>query len=280
MYCDVCYERLPKDRRQVRLACPCLLCLACFREWVLQACTAAHFTCPNLEHRVEITAELLRKYLRKQDWDSYNEALTKLAIQREDYLSCGKCGSPGWETNLCVRGVQCGVCGHHFPLLWSQTTVQTWILREIVAFPCPNCTIYIEKTGGCDHMTCKTCGYEFCWECLQDYHAHNETRCEMRTALPAFWLVMLPQSLVWKVMWMYRGQLNELWPYVHLAILIFVLSHYVNEALPGRWIALVMAIVGVWMHHNLLVQLIIVCLVSIVVTAPLLGVTWLRLRSK
>jgi len=30
---------------------------------------------------------------------------------------------------------------------------------------CPGCTVMIEKTGGCNHMTCK-CGLNFCWICL------------------------------------------------------------------------------------------------------------------
>ncbi|CAG8598149.1 3647_t:CDS:2 [Ambispora gerdemannii] len=37
--------------------------------------------------------------------------------------------------------------------------------------PCPRCSRRIQKTTGCDHMTCKfpTCGHEFCWTCLADY---------------------------------------------------------------------------------------------------------------
>ena len=38
---------------------------------------------------------------------------------------------------------------------------------------CPNCEAEIEKSGGCDHMTCPAssggCGFEFCWRCLEDY---------------------------------------------------------------------------------------------------------------
>jgi hypothetical protein len=37
---------------------------------------------------------------------------------------------------------------------------------------CPKCQEYIEKNGGCDHMTCK-CGYEFLWSTLQPYRRPN-----------------------------------------------------------------------------------------------------------
>lgn len=33
---------------------------------------------------------------------------------------------------------------------------------------CPQCSIFIEKNGGCDHMTC-VCGHEFWWSTLQPY---------------------------------------------------------------------------------------------------------------
>lgn len=40
--------------------------------------------------------------------------------------------------------------------------------------PCPKCGRRIEKNGGCTHMTCKReaggCGYDFCWECMGEYH--------------------------------------------------------------------------------------------------------------
>ena len=38
--------------------------------------------------------------------------------------------------------------------------------------PCPGlCGASVEKKGGCFHMTCQVCRFEFCWECLADWTA-------------------------------------------------------------------------------------------------------------
>jgi len=34
---------------------------------------------------------------------------------------------------------------------------------------CPTCGIRTEKDGGCNHMTCKKCGQEWCWTCGAEY---------------------------------------------------------------------------------------------------------------
>lgn len=34
---------------------------------------------------------------------------------------------------------------------------------------CPNCNEPIEKNGGCNHMTCKSCSYDFCWICSEKW---------------------------------------------------------------------------------------------------------------
>ncbi|KAH7402632.1 hypothetical protein BKA66DRAFT_404730 [Pyrenochaeta sp. MPI-SDFR-AT-0127] len=34
---------------------------------------------------------------------------------------------------------------------------------------CPGCKRNIERSYGCDHMTCSKCKHEFCWQCLAPY---------------------------------------------------------------------------------------------------------------
>lgn len=46
-----------------------------------------------------------------------------------------------------------------------------WITTNAQA--CPKCESLIEKNGGCNHMTCKKCTYEFCWICLGTWSDHG-----------------------------------------------------------------------------------------------------------
>ena len=64
----------------------------------------------------------------------------------------------------------------------SPSSPRTAELLQSTTKECPKCRVRIERTGGCDHMTCEArsvkgriCKHEFCWSCLAPwtYEEHN-----------------------------------------------------------------------------------------------------------
>jgi len=100
------------------------------------------------------------------------------------------CGYIGW-TDLpifCLSAYICAGCGQQWtdPSVLHWSTLPTELLSELwkdlVTNMCPNCLFPIEKTGGCAHMTCGKCKYQFCWDCSQDYSAHFAPTCKLVAA--------------------------------------------------------------------------------------------------
>lgn len=74
--------------------------------------------------------------------------------QYENHLPC-----PCWIVKLWVKKCQ------------DDSETANWIQANTQG--CPKCGSLIEKNGGCNHMTCSKCRYEFCWICLVSWKEHG-----------------------------------------------------------------------------------------------------------
>eukprot|EP00659_Diplonema_papillatum_P021479 gene21479-33043_t len=78
----------------------------------------------------------------------------------------------------------CFNCSHenHSPAtckmlkVWMQkeredSATDTWIVANTK--PCPGCGANIEKNAGCNHISCRSCGFNFCWVCELPWSKHG-----------------------------------------------------------------------------------------------------------
>jgi len=144
---------------------------------------------------VVIDQHAVQKLVPEELFRKYFTFLTQSFVDTNDRLKwCPAKGCGNAITAEMVEGqvVTCSCdyrfCFHcqeeaHFPATCDQvrnwqkkiqdeSETQNWISANTQ--DCPKCKSFIEKNGGCNHMTCRVCTYEFCWLCLRDWKGHND----------------------------------------------------------------------------------------------------------
>ncbi|XP_010624069.1 probable E3 ubiquitin-protein ligase RNF217 isoform X1 [Fukomys damarensis] len=92
---------------------------------------------------------------------SRSESKYKIQCPTCQFVWCFKCHSPWHE------GVSCKEYKKGDKLLrhWASEIEH----GQRNAQKCPKCKIHIQKTEGCDHMTCSQCNTNFCYRCGERY---------------------------------------------------------------------------------------------------------------
>lgn len=103
------------------------------------------------------------------------------------------CGHVVKVSHFEVKPVTC-VCGKYFCFAcgenWHDPVQCKWLKKWIKKCDddsetsnwiaantreCPKCHATIEKDGGCNHMICKRCKFDFCWVCLGPWEPHGSS---------------------------------------------------------------------------------------------------------
>ncbi|KAF8320820.1 hypothetical protein DL93DRAFT_2052337 [Clavulina sp. PMI_390] len=94
--------------------------------------------------------------------------LVPTVVCGEGHEFCFGCAQEGGH-----RPVICSVSKMWLKKCADDSETANWIKSNTKE--CPKCQSTIEKNGGCNHMTCKKCKYEFCWVCMGNWTEHGSS---------------------------------------------------------------------------------------------------------
>jgi hypothetical protein len=201
--CPICYDKVSHPES---LGCGHIYCTACLRHYLTSApdtkkfplvCIGNEATCD-----IPISIPMIKKFLTQERFNHLIEVAFLSYLDKHPqelkYCTTPDC-SQIYQSNSTKAVLQCPSCfsticpscheeAHEGMTcnerkLHSNPAEQERLTNEWAAMngvkKCPTCSVWLEKTEGCNHMSCK-CGAHICWRCMGVFtagtiHAHMQT---------------------------------------------------------------------------------------------------------
>lgn len=204
-HCLICYTAPTKQSPLQKLpSCECNFCNECLTNWAgeqivkMENVSKDLIRCPESTCHKQYILSDFTNVLSSSDIVVINDALAKKYCQMApDIRSCpnSKCNNYGFlNPKACDAPLKCSICNTEWNDYaqfsnWKKTQIylQNIIVKkneifssffeELFTNMCPKCDVHIQKNGGCIHMTCSKCHFEFCWFCKQKWKAHSPILC-------------------------------------------------------------------------------------------------------
>ncbi|PKK62659.1 hypothetical protein RhiirC2_870083 [Rhizophagus irregularis] len=200
--CTICLEtKLNYHRITSKCIHEVVVCLECINRYIdtnidkfetiiqFDQNAKIKITCPVPMCNKLMERDDIKKIATKEIYERYDFLTFKLAIQKNPrFRWCqASCGSGqihiGEDPIFMCKGCDKNSCYTH-GILWHEN--QTCEKYDEINKPleiaserylskstrCPKCNLYIDKTDGCDHMTCK-CSHQFCMSCSHESPGHK-----------------------------------------------------------------------------------------------------------
>jgi ariadne-1 len=195
--CRICDEDFP-PAECFALGCGHWFCRGCWQHYLTNKIQHEGYTCiltkcPEYKCPATVTDTVFEQQCTPEIAARYERFVARSFVESSRNLRwcpAPRCerivrssGSP--ENVLCLCGFKfCFQCNQepHAPASCSQ--VRSWLAKcqdesetahWILANTrqCPKCNVRIEKNQGCNHMTCQSCKYDFCWVCMGPWSEHG-----------------------------------------------------------------------------------------------------------
>ncbi|KAI0731621.1 hypothetical protein C8Q72DRAFT_821640 [Fomitopsis betulina] len=204
--CLICFDDTQTDF--LSLVCNHKFCKSCWAAYIeskVKTEAESWITCMAEDCNVVATNGFIKEALAqdKPTWDRFHELLVRHYVSHRPELkycpypacthtvSCSltkaslttqvpivACGNSaahkfcfGCNVDSDHRPVVCAVAKMWLQKCHDDSETANWIKSNTKE--CSKCQSTIEKNGGCNHMTCKKCKYEFCWVCMGPWSEHG-----------------------------------------------------------------------------------------------------------
>ena len=186
--CNVCFDDLEEEEIKMNsLPCGHVCCTQCWLNYFKTLITEAKVeSIKCVEHNCKqiISEEFIFKFIKddKKLMSKYERFKERAKIIRDpNKKPCPKPDCESYlEKNPNKKYVKCKK-GHEycFDCLLpphGKSTCEQILEKDFMKWKknrllkkCPRCQIFTEKNEGCNHMTCSSCKYQWCWLCLGEY---------------------------------------------------------------------------------------------------------------
>ncbi|KAL8502154.1 hypothetical protein ACS0TY_021314 [Phlomoides rotata] len=199
--CEICVEDKQKSDMFLVEGCTHSFCLVCIRkhiEYKLQD-NIIIISCPDQDCVNIIQPSSLRYIVRSEVIGRWEEAIAESTIVASQKIQCPfencseimvndggvitECECPWCHRLFCAK---CKVPWHHgLDCKEIQRSNRgkkekeklKLLARENNWKKCPNCKVFVDKTEGCIHITCR-CKIEFCYICGEDWSERHWNTCQ------------------------------------------------------------------------------------------------------
>lgn len=187
-YCRPCLTQYTEIRIQesqvLVMPCPKTECHSQLKELEIKNLVTPALFQKYLKFKAaeEISQNPFHKWCPKPDCEGFdigNTRNTNLKCNKCEFKFCYYCSESWHEKTKCK--------------LIADKNLDKWAKSNGVKY-CPNCKRKVQKTIGCDHMTCAKCKYEWCWLCGRNYISGHYGECEakkLNKKNPPLWKVLV-----------------------------------------------------------------------------------------